>query len=166
MQYVVTAMFMILTCFHMGAAQAASPVERESLRGLPGVGLVIERISPDAKANGLTEEAVQTSVELILRSSGIRILSASERWEELAAPFLLVQINTVKGNWSYAANVTVTFNQKVALISRPQYVVFAPSWINSVVVIAGFSKLRELVSIAIEPQIKEFANDFLAVNPR
>ncbi len=96
MRYVMMAMFMVLTCLHMGMAQAVSPEERESLRGLPGVYVIIESIGKDAQADGLKEEAIRTAVELILRSSGIRVLTESEWLETPAAPYLYVRAATLK----------------------------------------------------------------------
>ena len=59
MRYIVMAMSHALTCLDLSTAQAGAPGERESLAGLPGVMVVIERIRPDAQADGLSEEAIQ-----------------------------------------------------------------------------------------------------------
>jgi len=77
MRYVVTAMILVLTCLGPSLVQATTSSERESLRRLPGVHVVIEDIQADAQADGLSEEAIRTAVELILRSSGIRLLTVS-----------------------------------------------------------------------------------------
>ena len=87
MRYVVMAIVMGLTCLNLSTAQAeTTPSQRESLRELSGLVVVIEKISPDAQADGLSEEAIRTAVELILRSSGIRVLTLSERPMTPAAP--------------------------------------------------------------------------------
>ncbi len=105
MRYVMLVMAMILT-FDLGTAQATSLDERESLRGLPGVAVVIENISPDVQAVGLTEEAVQTDVELILQSSGIRVFTIVEIANMPSKPFLYVGITLRNGSvYSYYLGV-------------------------------------------------------------
>src|SRR5215831_8551620 len=81
MKYVVViaALLMVLTTGQdLSLAQKRDSDARESLKGLPGVTVLIEGIKEDAQADGLSTEAVRTAVELALRSSGIRILTASE----------------------------------------------------------------------------------------
>ena len=62
------AMMLAFVCLDLSLAHPANPDQRESLRGLPGVQVLIEDIRPDAQADGLSQEAIRTAVELILRS--------------------------------------------------------------------------------------------------
>ena len=78
MRFTLMAMIMALACLDLSTAQARAPYERESLRGLPGVVVVIEKISPDAQVDGLSEESIQEAVEGLLQSSGIRIFMESK----------------------------------------------------------------------------------------
>ena len=90
---------MLQTCLDLSTAQAAvTPGERASLEGLPGVEVVIEKINPDAQADGLSEEAIRTAVELILRSNGIRVLTQSEFMTTPSGPYLYVMVNSMKFN--------------------------------------------------------------------
>src|SRR5262245_13145730 len=98
MQYIVIVVLMVLATgldLSMVLAQSSS-FGRDSLRGLHGVTVVIETIAPDAQKDGLTEDAVRTAVELILRSSGIRVFTWSENKETLSSPALFVNIYTLK----------------------------------------------------------------------
>ena len=72
MRYVVMAMLMTLICLDLSVAQTRDQ-QRDSLQGLRGVEVVIESLRPDAQADGLSQEAIRTAVELILRSKGIRV---------------------------------------------------------------------------------------------
>ena len=56
MRYVVMAMMLAFVYLDLSLAHAANPDQRESLRGLPGVQVVIEDIRPDAQADGLSQE--------------------------------------------------------------------------------------------------------------
>lgn len=78
---------------------------RETLRGLPGVGLAVENIDPDSQADGLSIEKIRTIVEFILRSGGIRILPESEIAMMPASPYLYVNVNILKHGLVNAFNV-------------------------------------------------------------
>ena len=167
MRYIMIAMVMALTCLDLSTAQAESTTgQRESLRELSEVVVVIEKISPDAHADGLSEEAIRTAVELILRSSGIRVLTLAEKPMTPSAPYLYVQVNTYRNEFLYAVNVRVELDQQITLVHRPKYTMAATTWVRNWIGVVGQTKMREVISSIIEPQVKDFANDFLAVNPR
>jgi len=159
-------MLMTLTCLDLNAAQAAYADQRESLRGLAGVGLVIEDINADAKADGLSVEAIRTAVELILRSSGIRILTQAEVSNTTSGAYLYVQAATYKiRSGLYAYTTTVALRQPVSLVHRPQQTMFASTWDRVYVGSPGSQNISWLIN-PIEDSVKIFANDFLAANPR
>jgi hypothetical protein len=166
MRYIVMAIAMVLACHDLSAAQAANPYERESLRGLPGVYVIIEAIASDAQTDGLTQEVIRTSVELILRSNGIRVLTESESLATIASPYLYVRVGTVKNGLLYGLDVIIQLSQQVSLVHKPKVRMFAATWETSQIGTVGKDKLRDIPSTAIEPLVKAFANDFLAVNPR
>ena len=168
MRYVVMAMMLAVVCLDLSLAHAANPDQRESLRGLPGVQVVIEDIRPDAQADGLSQESIRTSVELILQSKGIRVLTQSERAETSAKPYLYVHIGTDKhSSGQYSFNSRLELHQAVSLVQRPQQIMLAPTWFPpGKLRTVGQQNMRLWVINSIEPLVREFASDFLAVNPR
>ena len=96
MRYGVMMTVMILAYVNLGMAQVSAPIQRESLRYLPGVTLAIEEIEADAKADGLSEETVHKAVERTLQSRGIPILTQVEGSETPSKPFLYVRVATYK----------------------------------------------------------------------
>ena len=165
MRYVVLAILMTLTGFDLSLAQTRDQ-QRESLRGLQGVEVVIEDIKSDAQVDGLSQEAIRAAVELILRSHGIQVLTRSESLKTPAAPYLYVRASTSKHSSDlYAYAVTVEFMQKVSLVHRPQQMMSATTWEKGSVGTTGLSNMRQVIN-SVESRVKEFANDFLAVNPR
>jgi hypothetical protein len=169
MRYIVMAMVMVLACLDLITAQAAvTPGERASLAGLPGVKVVIDEIKSDAQADGLSEEGIRTAVELILRSNGIRVLTQSEWLTTPSGPYLYVTVNPMKSKTGsyYAVGTIIQLNQRVSLVHRPEHTMAATTYEMSGVGIYGTQLLRSLISDVIEPYVKTFANDFLAVNPR
>ena len=165
MRYVVIAMLMALVCFDLSMAQTRDQ-QRESLRGLQGVEVVIEDMRADAQADGLSQEAIRTAVEHILRSNGIRVLTQSESLKTPAAPYLYVKAATYNHSSDlYAYAVTVEFMQKVSLVGRPHQMMSATTWEKGGVGTTSPSNMRQVIN-SVESKVKEFANDFLAVNPR
>jgi hypothetical protein len=165
MRYVLMAMVMVLTCFDLSMAQTRDQ-QRESLRGLQGVEVVIEDIRPDAQADGLSQEAIRAAVELILRSNGIQVLTQSESIKTPAAPYLYVRASTyIHSSGISAYAVTVEFIQQVSLVHRPQQMMSARTWEEGSIGMTGHSDIRKVIN-SVEKLVKAFANDVLAVNPR
>jgi hypothetical protein len=159
---------MALTGFDLGLADAATLDQRESLRGLQGVEVVIEDIKSDAQADGLSQEALRAAVELILRSRGIRVLTPSERSEMASKPYLYVHIGTDKNpSGQYAFNARVELHQAVSLVHRSQHILLAPTWSTpDKFRTVGQQTMRMWIVNSIEPLVREFVDDFRAVNPR
>jgi hypothetical protein len=166
MRYIVSALIMVLICLDLNTAQARAPYERESLRGLPGVVVVIETITPEAQADGLSEEAIQAAVELILQSSDIRILIESDGLKVFSHPWLYVVPNIGKAPPYYYYNVSFRLIQEVLPVQGRQHRMAATTWEGNTAGIVTNNDLREVILEIIERWAKAFANDFLAVNPR
>ena len=93
---------------NMEVAQALDAGSRESLRGISGVGVVVEGISLEASSGSLSQDKIRTAAELILRSNGIRVLTNVERTRLGSAPYLYINVNLLKeelGLYAYAVNV-------------------------------------------------------------
>lgn len=165
MPYLVMAAILILCCFSVPQADASSSA-RESLRGLSGVAVDIENISKDAEVNGLTQRAIRTSVEDILRSSGVRVLTPQEKRTTPSEPALYVGVWSLKEGPEYSLCVEVNLTQIVSLVSRPDFQIFVPTWRSMSVGRVGSHKLKDTIAVMVEPKIRAFANDFLAANRR
>ena len=83
-----------------------------------------------------------------------------------AAPYLYVKVSTYNHSSDlYAYAVTVEVMQKVSLAQRPQQTMSATTWEKGGVGTTGHSNIRMVID-SVESKVKEFANDFLAANPR
>jgi len=167
MRYVVI-MMVFVTSLDLGLAQAAGVRERESLRELPGVYVLIEATKPDAQADGLSAEAIQTATVHILGASGIRVLTQKEIHDSPEGGVLYVKVSTVKSPvGTYAYSATVELFQETQLVRQPLLGVSGMTW-RALGVIGSISQdhLRDVIDSAVQPQVKAFANDFQAVNPR
>ena len=113
----------ILGCFLCAIAAAAPAYAQDdamnSVKGLPGVALVIEGL-PDRSQNPevITKEMVQADVEAQLRAAGIRVLTPAEVLRHPSKPSLVVNVAAthVPGD-TYASMVLVSVRQWATLNS-------------------------------------------------
>ncbi len=166
MRYAVIGLLVVLITLSGNLAHAITDEERDSLHGLPGVYVDIHAPSKEAQQDGLSKEAIQTAVELILRSSGIKILTTDKPVESIPPASLTVRLGTVKGPNLYSYCVEVNLAQEVALSRQPGHTMIATTWRKGIGGMIGQEMLVSVIGNAIEPAIKDFANDFLTVNPR
>src|SRR4029079_14242063 len=152
---------------HLGtsAALAGRVEDRESLRRLPGVEVIVETFLAEEEAAGFSRDAIRTGIELVLQSNGVRILSGSERRETSSAPFLFVKVNPLKHSSAdtYCLSIEVELHQAVSLMNRPEQRMSARTWNRVQIAMIG-EQITGRVTEVVEPLIKQFANDFLTVN--
>jgi len=102
-------------------AWGASENHRESLRGLTGVEVRVERLSDAARSGGLEEKSLAADAEQRLRTAGIRVLAAGQASQEPGAPVLYIRVN-VKVSYDapvFAAGVTVALLQDLVAARNP-----------------------------------------------
>lgn len=162
-----------LALIFSASAQTFLDGQRESLRGLKGVELVMEVINPEAERKGLTRSQLQTDVELRLRKAGIKVLTRQERLKTPGYPFLYVNVSTVKTPETlggllgglYGYSISVELREKVILARNRSIETYAATWSKGVVGTVGADKLRS-VREGVGDLVDEFINDYLAMNPR
>jgi len=146
-----------------GIAHAQPARQWETLRGLPGVEVVVEPLPRDLEREGLLRSQVQTEVERRLRIAGLGVLTPEERRNTPGRAFLYVNVNATRGDrgvYSYAILVSVT--QRVALERDPSVRVLAITWLTGGVGISRVAQLRESVAA----HVGEFITAYAAANPK
>src|SRR5688500_3488195 len=98
MRYVLIVVLIVLSHFVTSAAGSGQVEDRESLRRLSGVDVIVETFLSEEVAAGFSRDAIRTRVELVLQSNGVRILTVSERLQTSSAPFLYVKVNPLNHN--------------------------------------------------------------------
>jgi len=78
-----------------GSWAGDSELDRATLRGLQGVDVIVENLTPEVERAGLTRQQLQTDVELRLRKAGIPLLTSAERVKVPGKPFLGVHVHVV-----------------------------------------------------------------------
>lgn len=153
-----------------GMTEEHIKIRREALKGIKGVSVLIEDLSPVAKELGITKESLNTEVELKLRLAGIKVYS-SEEWlnSHGAISTLYVNLHTVgfggvRG--AYAYNIEFLL-QDVAYITRSSRTDLVITWRDSRLGVYNTKKDGlEAINKSFKVVTDIFLNDYLAVNPK
>jgi hypothetical protein len=165
MRHVLIVALIVLSQLDSGNARAGRVEDRESLRRLPGVEVIVETFLTEEEVAGFSRDAIRTGVEEVLQSNGVKILSGSERLQTTSAPFLYVKVNPFKHDSAeiYCLAIEVELHQAVSLMNRPEQRMSARTWNRVQVAMIG-EQITGRVTEVVEPLIRQFANDFLTVN--
>ena len=139
---------------------AVNKSERESLRGLKGVKILIEFLNDDVKAFGITEQQLRTDVEVKLRSAGIPVLSRS-----LDDSYLYINLTGIKvDSYTYVFSYSVEYAQTVLLERNFKWLTGVKIWRSRTLGKAGLER-KQGVRETLKGLVDEFINDYLTVNP-
>ena len=155
------------TAVRRSSAFQADSSERESLKQLPGVDVVVETIEADAEKDGLTSDAVHIDTEMRLRRARIRILSSLGDQIALggtAQPYLYININTSKRADAYAVAIRVELKQLLTSTVTKRST-SGTTWERGHVGFVSASEIRTVLP-AIGAMVDEFVSDWLASNSR
>ncbi len=148
---------------------------RASLRGLPGVQVLVEPVGDDAERDGLHRTDLQRDVELKLRLAGIRVLSEREMLESEAQPTLYVVVTALRRNLGpvplgtttrgvYAYNIGISVRQAVTL-ANGDVSVFASTWDVGGVGATNADQVAEVRDL-VKDRVDAFINAWLSANPK
>ena len=151
----------------LASADSSDAYAHPTLHGLQGVGVVVERLDPDAERDGLTQEQIWTEVGLRLRTAGIRVLTREEWLKTPGLPYLYVRVATRKTPHDfYAIAIHVELWQAVLLVRDPTSATIAPTWkTKGMIGSVGADRIRTIRE-AVGGDVDEFIKDYLAMNPR
>ena len=136
------------------------------MKGLKGVGVIVEDQKPEVEQSGLVTSTIQTDVELKLRQAGIPVLRNTEYSKAGSAVLdISVSILTSNGpNWSYA--ITVQLDQDATLLRDSSMVApLATTWEVGVFGSIGKQSVRSLRD-DVKDLVDKFINAYLAVNSK
>jgi hypothetical protein len=160
-------MFMAGLVFSLGVSlmrASDDSVTRLSLRGVKALDVVIEPINENAQ--GLTQDDLQTDVELRCRQAGLKV-------EKVTAPFLYVNVGIQEVRHpdrpsanEYTASVVLNFEQVVFLERDKTVRMAATTWSVMEMVTGPSRDLRSFCRDAVRHLVDKFLNAFLEQNPK
>ena len=139
--------------------------QQQSLKGLPGVRVVVEEFRRAVEAAGFDSQTFQTDVELKLRMAGIKVAKDTD------LPELYLNVNALhrERNTHHAYSISLRLIQPVLLQSQlrsdpeqsSEDALFATTWTTGLLGLGTVADVRA----ALKDLVDEFVNDWLAVNP-
>jgi len=156
------------------SATAFSPLfgqGEETLAGLKGVYIYVERLKDEVKRDGLDEAQIRTDVELRLRQAGITVFREAGSFDSAGSPILDIDVHPVKVTSEgvesfYVYHVHIELNQSVRLVRKPSLRVLATTWATrSTVGAIGEDKFGSIRDI-VRDHTEQFINAYLAANPK
>ncbi len=165
------AVFAALSVFLLvagGVARGAAENERESLRGLTGVSVRVERLSGSAIQDGLSEKSLQTDTEQKLKQAGITVLTAAQAAQEPGSPVLYIYVNAKLPYNAppYAVMTTVALLQNVVSARDPNLKLReVKTWDAGYLTALDPSVLKQ-ARTTVSDLVDEFVNDWRTVNQK
>jgi hypothetical protein len=150
-----------------GCLRAADqPIDRESLRALDGIRVVVEDL-PSGAPTELNKDALKRSVESKLAAAHIPVLNSGEY--PVGDPFLRVKIKmTPESGGLVAYHVELDFAQIVFIRRNPQQTFNrAQTWAaDARMGLVARKQLAERVQKDLDAQVDQFTAAYLSVNPK
>ncbi|MFC1692113.1 hypothetical protein ACFL1R_01245 [Candidatus Latescibacterota bacterium] len=162
-----SVLVMILLLSSVVQAQTLLIDQKNVLKDLKGVEVLVEDLKPDIEKDGLSKSSIQTDVELKLRMAGIKVLTEEEWLKEPGTPYLYVSVNSFKKEEevSYSINIALELNETVCLVRDLTMSCNAVTWSTSYIGKVGKLKVNEIRD-GVKDRVDIFINDYLAVNPK
>jgi len=161
-------LFVLFQIFNSHSIAIDSQSNRATLKGLTGVGVLVEKLPAELEKEGLHRDQIQKDVEAKLKKAGIKVYSREECSKIPGEPYLYINLNVNVAKTEsdiYPYTIDIMLIQKVSLIRDPHRVAYAVTWstggVGSVTK-SIVSQLRENVAEVVEIFIRRF----LAENPK
>lgn len=147
------------------AAQTFTPTGRETLRGLPGVEVLVEDLERDVERDGLTRRMIVSDVEERLRTGGVAVYTSQRANPSDAKAYLYVLVNSVKvpRQAQYAIDIQVHLRQTLRSLVTPSNIVNAMTWDQTDVMVVGTADLSR-VRETIRRYVDQFVRDWTSVH--
>jgi hypothetical protein len=160
---VATGLVLSVVSISLGIAQEFVRERKETLRGIDAMRISVERLEPDAKKDGLTEDKIKADVELKFRLAGITILTETS----LAGPFFDVFVATTydKESKGFIYTIDVGFFQEVMLKRNSNVSLLSPTWYIRKHGYIDEKSLERKIRDSVKDFVDQFLIDYLSVNP-
>jgi len=151
-------------------SQAEEPVEapeRDSLRGVVGIEVMVEPLNIEIEHLGLETLKLQHDIRQRVQQAGVRVLTERERLVTPTAAMLVVRVDALHdriGRYFYCVDLLLT--QRVRLKGQSSPEVSAVTWMKpgGIALIAD-DNVRHIHDQVLR-KVDQFIKDYVAVNPK
>ena len=142
-----------------------TPTGRGTLRGLPGVEVIVEPIDPALEREGLTTASLQAAVAGQLRASGIIIYASQNENASAAKPYLYVNVLPLQvGRQGTAISIAVEVRQTLRSSVTNASIVNAMTWDQKSLIFSPPGTAARSVRGEAQSLVEQFVNDWRAVH--
>ncbi len=140
-------------------------VNRRTLRGVPGVNIVVEFLKPQIEGDILTADRLRTDTELKLRRAGIEVLSEMENQMTPGRPSLYINVHILKYRYIpvYVYKNSLELVQDVYLVRSFEIRTGAVTWSVST---TGVAPKVEDIRNSMGELIDYFISAYLSANSK
>ena len=140
--------------------------ERESLRGLLGMEVLVEPLNIEIEQLGLQTVNLQSDIRQRLQKAGITVLTERERLATPTAAMLVARLDAVHdriGRYFYSIDLLLT--QRVRLEGNGASELSAVTWLKlGAIGVVADDNVKHLEDQMLR-KVDQFIKDYLAVNP-
>jgi hypothetical protein len=156
----------LVTVFLVGIASLSIQAQDDevfnaSLKGISAVFVWVEPLPSGAKELGLSEEIIQTDVELKLRLAGMRVVKQEEGVKLPGSPYVYVRVTVTDG--AGVADINVNLRQNVLLARNRQFALAAETWSKGFLMVLPTS---QRIRVEVKDLVDKFLNAWLSVNSK
>ena len=146
------------------SAQMFTPTGRETLRGLPGLEVLIESIPPELERAGLTTAGLRTELEQRLKAGGVAVYASQKENPSPAKPYLYVHLNPLElPGQLQAVAIQVHVRQTLQSLVTNSHIVNAMTWDRHTVIAMRPTDMSLLKETVLE-MVDGFIADWRAVH--
>ena len=156
--------FSLITALPLPLWADDGPLSRATLQGITAVRASILLTSNDAQKDGLTEDQLQTDVELRLRKAGITVIGSSA--QTLRVVVVAYGVRDGSAIQSYAFLFSAALVQGIALTRDPSILALGETWSVAGVGTVGATRFSRYVRDTLADLIDQFINAYLEQNPK
>jgi hypothetical protein len=144
--------------------QQFMPTGRGTLRGLPGVEVVVEGLEPELEAGGLTGASLKSEIEGRLRARGISVYASQADNPSPAKPYLYLDLNPLTlQHGELAIAVQLHVRQTVQSPATQSHIVNAITWDLLSVIAVKPGDIAE-TRAAVQALVEQFIEDWVSVH--
>jgi len=158
----------LLVVFAVSEARAQQFIQtgKDTLRGLPGVEVLVEPLAPELERAGLMASAIHANVEQYLRARSITVYANQVANPSAAKAYLYVQVSglSLPRQGGYALAVQVEVRQTLRSLVTSSAIVNAMSWDQQMVMVVLPGDGMQGVHAQVQTLVDQFVQDWRAVH--
>ena len=135
------------------------------LKGLRGVSVDVQMLgnNEEAAADGLSAGALEVYIQTRLREAGIPVLQRGRDTPNLSLGLVILKLDSGE---AYAVSVSLSLQERAALVRDPQLTPLASTWNMMSLLIRRSASMKNLRDDELRYSMDKFVKDYLAANPK